>query len=127
MGMDMSMFIVKDKHILADDIFEGRNSDWFRQMQGHCCGENDEFAHLHPYYNFEANGHTPDRLLKQYTEPLEDDDNQIYAKGVAMPDKRHSDPKKLIFTLLRSGRGKGGYYSSSCSASASASSSERSL
>ena len=26
MGMDMSMFIVKDKHILADDIFEGRNS-----------------------------------------------------------------------------------------------------
>ena len=48
MGMDMSMFIVKDEHILADDIFEGRNSDWFRQMQGHCYGENDDVAHLHP-------------------------------------------------------------------------------
>ena len=78
MGMDMSMFIVKDKRILANDIFEGRNSDWFRQMQGLCYGENDEFAHLHPYYNFEANGHTPDNLLKQYTEPLENDEICYY-------------------------------------------------
>ena len=34
MGVDIHMFVVKDKEVLKEDIFEGRNSQWFNNLQG---------------------------------------------------------------------------------------------
>lgn len=34
MGMDIHMFICKNKEYIAKDIFAGRNSEWFNNMMG---------------------------------------------------------------------------------------------
>lgn len=34
MGVDMHLYICKNKKYIAEDIFDGRNSEWFRNIQG---------------------------------------------------------------------------------------------
>ena len=47
MGVDIHMNIVKDNKILFPNIFEGRNSDWFNNLQG--SGWDYEYDHLPEY------------------------------------------------------------------------------
>ena len=44
MGVDIHMYIVKDKEIVADDIFDGRNTEWFNNLMQR--GNNDEYDYL---------------------------------------------------------------------------------
>ena len=34
MGMDIHLYIAKDKEYIARDIFDGRNTEWFNNMMG---------------------------------------------------------------------------------------------
>lgn len=69
MGRDIHMHIV-DKHgkYLMKDIYEGRNSEWFNNLQGKGC--DDCYNHLYTYYGFPENilspeGKTFDDLKKE--------------------------------------------------------------
>lgn len=44
MGMDIHLFIVKNKQYIAKDIFDGRNREWFYNMMGE--GNNDVYNNL---------------------------------------------------------------------------------
>ena len=65
MGMDMTLSIVKNKEYLAEDIFPGRNTEWFCDMMGR--GNNN-------LYNFlprtdGVSPQTPDEWSTHYSEP----------------------------------------------------------
>lgn len=44
MGRDIHIHVVKDGKKLTDDLFDGRNSEWFDNMAGR--GYDDEYDHL---------------------------------------------------------------------------------
>lgn len=44
MGMDICMHIVKNGRFIKEDIFNGRNSDWFMKLQGKSI--RDEYAKM---------------------------------------------------------------------------------
>lgn len=50
MGVDIHMSIVKDKKYLAKEIYDGRNSDWFANLQKE--GWDDEYDYLPAIYGF---------------------------------------------------------------------------
>lgn len=60
MGVDIHMSIVKDKEILAKDIFDGRNSEWFNNLQGR--GWDSEYDKLPISTGFPEN--CSERLVK---------------------------------------------------------------
>lgn len=64
MGMDIHMSIVKDNKIVAEDIFDGRNSEWFRNMQGE--GNDIEYEYL-PLC-FGVSPQAPEVLKNEYNE-----------------------------------------------------------
>lgn len=44
MGMDITMYIIDENKIIAEDIFPGRNRSWFDNMMGE--GEDEEYNYL---------------------------------------------------------------------------------
>ena len=46
MGVDIHMYIVKNKEYIAKDIFDGRNTTWFNNMQGRGNDEVYDFLPL---------------------------------------------------------------------------------
>ena len=44
MGVDIHMSIIKGNKFIKEDIFSGRNSEWFRNLQGE--GWEDEYDHF---------------------------------------------------------------------------------
>ena len=62
MGVDIHMNIVKNKEVIAKDIFDGRNSEWFNNLQG--GGWNNEYDHLPAEYGF--SDQTPDDIKEYY-------------------------------------------------------------
>ena len=47
MGMDIHMHIVKNDEVIAKNIFDGRNSEWFNNLKGD--GNDDEYDHFPSY------------------------------------------------------------------------------
>ena len=61
MGIDIHMHIIdKDGKVLAKEIFDGRNSEWFSDLRGD--GWNDEYYHLPSYFGFPEG--TPKEITK---------------------------------------------------------------
>ena len=65
MGVDIHMFICRKGEILGDDIFDGRNSEWFNSLQQQSWG--DEYDHLNIRYGFSDD--VPDDLRKKFDDP----------------------------------------------------------
>lgn len=65
MGKDIHMFIVKDNEILAKEIFDGRNSEWFCNMAVNNCGD-DCYEYLPVKYSWKDN--VPEELSKKYNQ-----------------------------------------------------------
>ena len=63
-GVDIHTFIVKDKKIIAENLYEGRNSDWFNNLQQ---GEDIEYDHFQWYKQFGFSPQAPDELEKKYS------------------------------------------------------------
>lgn len=63
MGVDIHMHIYKDGEILEKDIFDGRNSEWFSNMQRE--GWDNEYDHLPTHYDFPEG--FPKDLVEKYT------------------------------------------------------------
>ena len=42
MGVDIHMFIVKNSNVIKENIFDGRNSEWFNKLRG----QGDEYEYL---------------------------------------------------------------------------------
>ena len=54
MGVDIHMHIIdKDGKVLAKEIFDGRNSDWFNNLQG--CGWDEEYDYFPAYSGLPEN------------------------------------------------------------------------
>lgn len=64
MGMDIHLFIVKNKEYIAEDIFDGRNSTWFNNLQGR--GYDEEYDSLPRNYGIS------DEAPEEWTHHYED-------------------------------------------------------
>lgn len=62
MGVDIHMHIVKNKEIVKESIFEGRNSEWFMNLQGN--GNDDAYDHF-PFKSYNVSEQAPDELIKE--------------------------------------------------------------
>lgn len=63
MGVDITMSIVKDKKIIKKDIFDGRNTEWFNNLQGR--GIKEEYEYL-PKSDYEKQAPDTMKLEKLY-------------------------------------------------------------
>ena len=63
MGMDIHLHIVKDGKVVASDIFDGRNSEWFRNLQGN--GWDDIYDELPKIWGF--SDQAPAEFEERYT------------------------------------------------------------
>ena len=77
MGMDWTAFIVKGDKILAktEDLFDGRNSDWFANLQGN--GLDNCYDYLPVKYNWDI---APAELKEKYSEDWYFDHRSIQIK-----------------------------------------------
>lgn len=62
MGMDIHMNIFKDGEIIAKEIFDGRNSSWFRNLQGE--GWDESYDNLNSFPGYPDN--FPQDLINRY-------------------------------------------------------------
>lgn len=62
MGRDIHMFIVKDKKVIGENIYDGRHYEWFDNLQGR--GESVEYDHLYTEYGISPEA--PDEFVKRY-------------------------------------------------------------
>ena len=62
MGMDIHMHIVKDGEVIKEDIFEGRNTEWFRNLQHD--GSDWEYKYLPKEWGISPQA--PDNYAKEY-------------------------------------------------------------
>lgn len=69
MGVDIHMYIVEDGKILHEDIYDGRNSEWFNNLQGD--GYDTEYEHLSREY----------QISEQAPEDLKEKANKDYYFG----------------------------------------------
>lgn len=63
MGVDIHTYIVKDKKIIAKNLYDGRNSEWFNNLQGR--GSDPEYDHLFTDYGLSPQA--PDELNEKYS------------------------------------------------------------
>lgn len=64
MGLDINMHIIdKDGNFIAEDIFDGRNSEWFHNLMGDSSGWDDEYEELIMNYYFPDN--IPDKVKEE--------------------------------------------------------------
>ena len=78
MGVDIHMFVIKDNEILKDDMFDGRNSEWFNNLSG--TSISDPTYHELCRHSGWKNINCPEELYKEYCEPQEGD-NICYFYG----------------------------------------------
>jgi hypothetical protein len=64
MGVDIHMSIIDKGEIIAKEIFDGRNSEWFQNLQGE--GWDDEYSYLPIGYGF------PEDAPKDFVEKYDD-------------------------------------------------------
>lgn len=69
------MSIFKKKKCLAEDIFDGRNTEWFDKISGN--GWDDAYDFLAIRYGVD-NENVTNEWIKEYTEPDEGDDRCYY-------------------------------------------------
>lgn len=62
MGLDSHMYIVKNKKYIKEDIFDGRNTEWFCNMMGD--GNADEYDTLPIHYGISTQA--PDEYAKEF-------------------------------------------------------------
>ena len=67
MGVDIHMFVIKDNEILKDDMFDGRNSEWFNNLSG--TSISDPTYHELCRHSGWKNINCPDEIYKEYCEP----------------------------------------------------------
>ena len=65
MGVDIHMFVVKDKEVLKEDIFEGRNSQWFNNLQGSYVTDL-AYDHLPVKRSWKEECGIPNELITEY-------------------------------------------------------------
>ena len=68
-GVDIHTYIVKDKKILAKNLYEGRNSEWFANLRGE--GYDDEYDRLETHYGISPQA--PDSIQFSF-----DEEHKIY-------------------------------------------------
>ena len=75
MGRDIHMFVVnKDSHkIIIDDLYDGRNSNWFDNIS--CRDKGDDEAYDHLYVNYDLPEHFVEANNKEYIVKNEDGTN----------------------------------------------------
>lgn len=62
MGVDIHIFVTRDNEVIHREIYDGRNYEWFDNLQGH--GWNEEYDNLPNYrWNEEV---IPSALFKEY-------------------------------------------------------------
>ena len=66
MGVDIHMNIIKDGKIIFPDIFDGRNSEWFNNLQGK--GWSYEYNHLPEYTGIPEN--CPEKIKDDFKKPM---------------------------------------------------------
>ena len=64
MGVDIHTFIVKDKKIIAENLYDGRNSEWFNNLQGR--GDDIEYERLYTMYGISPQA--PDEFNEKYSQ-----------------------------------------------------------
>jgi len=62
MGMDIHCYIVKNKEYIAEDIFDGRNTEWFNNMMGD--GNNEVYDSLPIKWG--VSKETPDAFSEEF-------------------------------------------------------------
>ena len=63
MGVDIHLFLVKDKKMVREgNIFNGRNSEWFANIQGN---GDDDIYDTFPVYKYDVSDQAPDELIKK--------------------------------------------------------------
>lgn len=65
MGVDIHLFICRKGEILEEDIFDGRNSEWFNNLQQRYC--DNEYDHLNIRYGFSND--VPEDLQERFDDP----------------------------------------------------------
>ena len=78
MGVDIHMFIIKDNKVLKEDMFDGRNSEWFNNLSGTSISD-PTYHELCRHFSWK-NINCPKELYKEYCEPQEGD-NICYFYG----------------------------------------------
>lgn len=64
MGLDIRMHIIDTNgELIAEDIFDGRNSEWFNNLMGDGSGWDDEYEELPMNYYFPDN--IPEKVKKE--------------------------------------------------------------
>lgn len=62
MGVDIHMFVTKGKEIIAENIFNGRNTNWFNNLMGQ--GNDEEYDELPVIHRTSKD--IPDKILEEY-------------------------------------------------------------
>ena len=62
MGVDIHLTIVKDNTVIAEEIFPGRNTSWFQELDGD--GWQPEYDHLNSHYGHSEQ--TPKEYIEKY-------------------------------------------------------------
>ena len=65
MGVDIHTYIVKDKKVIAKDLYEGRNSEWFQNLQH---GNDYEYEKFQWYKNYDFSNQAPEEFKEKYTQ-----------------------------------------------------------
>lgn len=63
MGADIHIYVVKDKKVIADDLYDGRHYEWFDNLTGR--GNSEEYDHLETLYGISPQA--PDEFNEKYT------------------------------------------------------------
>ena len=69
MGMDIMLNIVQDGEQIKENLFDGRNYNWFEKLQSNGCDEIDEFLPVHRGL--------PSQVPQDYKEMEESDERYI--------------------------------------------------
>ena len=64
MGMDIHLYIVRNKEYIAENIFDGRNTEWFNNIMG--TGNDDVYDSFPAYYG--VSNETPDAFSKEFND-----------------------------------------------------------
>lgn len=62
-GVDVHIYIVKDKKIIGENLYDGRNSEWFRNLE---YGEDFEYEKFQWYKEYDFSNQCPDNFIEKY-------------------------------------------------------------
>lgn len=80
MGIDITMHIIKNKEILHENIFEGRNYTWFDNISRQSGRSDSEYRYFPSYYGKKFQEQIPYNILKDIESDTYYGDNIVKVK-----------------------------------------------